>query len=155
MSNKRSLSKPCPIKQDMPPESRKIEALLLKERWKLIQTGVPRSAIRLKNKCLFVEGKVHGRIFNSEFQFSQSVTVPSPSEVVQNSVSSVNHMSNTIDQSVHAHKSTSNVVVGENSSWSASPSFSPLGLSSSLPSHHPPNPNPSSADPTNSSTSSP
>lgn len=126
LSNKRSLPKPYSIKLDMPPEHRRIGALLLRERWKLIQSGVPRNEIRIKNHCLLVGGEMYGQVEDSEFQLSQSttvVTVPGPVEVVDTSVTSVNQLSNTSND---AHKLTSKVAVVENSlHQSVSPSYSP------------------------------
>ena len=50
------------IKPDMSPTERKSESLLLKERWSLIQSGVPRSDIRIRGSRLFVRNKIHGQI---------------------------------------------------------------------------------------------
>ena len=79
MSKKHNLSQPYFIKQDMSPEQRKIQALLLKERWNLIQSGVPRSEIQIRNTRLLVKGKLHGQVKNFEFQYLQ-VTKVNPSE---------------------------------------------------------------------------
>ena len=50
------------IKPDMSPLERKCESLLLKERWSLIQSGIPRPAIRIRGSHLLVRNKLHGQI---------------------------------------------------------------------------------------------
>ena len=67
LSNKGSLPKPFLIKPDMSPEQRLIESVLLKERWSLIQSGVARNSIKIRNTRLFVNKKLHGQVMNSKF----------------------------------------------------------------------------------------
>ena len=67
MSKKHLLTRPHFLKQDMSREHRAVEAVLLKERWKLIQSGVPRNHIRFKNSQLFVNGNLLGQVKNSKF----------------------------------------------------------------------------------------
>lgn len=55
------------IKPDLNPQDRKVESLLLKERWSLIQNGVARSNIKIKGNCIFVDNKKHGLIRDDEF----------------------------------------------------------------------------------------
>lgn len=50
------------IKPDMSPTERKSESILLKERWSLIQSGVPRAVIRVRGSRLLVRNKTHGQI---------------------------------------------------------------------------------------------
>jgi len=49
-------------------EQRVCESVLLKERWQLIQSGVPRNSIKMKGSCLFVSNKLHGRVAGNAFQ---------------------------------------------------------------------------------------
>ena len=44
------------VKIDLPLQARKIELLLLKERWQLIQKGQDRKAIRIKGNSIFLAG---------------------------------------------------------------------------------------------------
>ena len=67
MTKKHGLTRPHFIKQDMPREQRVVEAVLLKERWKLIQSGVPRTRIRINKGQLFVNGELHGQVENAKF----------------------------------------------------------------------------------------
>ena len=47
LSNRGQCRHPIFIKHDMSPEERHRESILLKERWNLIQTGIPKSSIRI------------------------------------------------------------------------------------------------------------
>ena len=53
---------PIIIKPDMSPEERRNEALLLKERWSLIQSGVPREVIKIRGHRLLVRNKLYGEV---------------------------------------------------------------------------------------------
>ena len=53
---------PVIIKPDMSPHERKIESLLLKERWSLIQSGVPRESIKIRGHRLLIRNKLHGQV---------------------------------------------------------------------------------------------
>ena len=50
------------IKPDMLPTERKCESILLKERWSLIQSGVPCAVIRVLGSRLLVRNKTQGQI---------------------------------------------------------------------------------------------
>lgn len=67
LSKAKSLPKEIRIKPDMTREERLIESLLLKERWSLIQNGMERKFIRIRNNKIFVHNKLHGQIVNSSF----------------------------------------------------------------------------------------
>ena len=58
------------IKPDMTPEQRAREALLLKQRWLLIQSGTPKKDIRIRGSKLYLNNRVHGQIVNSEYCLS-------------------------------------------------------------------------------------
>ncbi len=58
-----------------PLDQRQTESALLKERWSLIQSGVPRAQIRIRIPCIYVNGKLHGRAINSVFQQANTVTL--------------------------------------------------------------------------------
>ena len=69
--SKRSLLKhPIVIKPDLTPEERQRDSILLKERWTLIQSGVPRNSIKIRDSRLFVKNKLFGYVDHSKFQFS-------------------------------------------------------------------------------------
>ena len=68
LANKRSLSTPVFIKPDLSPEERTREAVLLKERWELLQKGYSRSIIRIRNNSIFVNNQLYGQVKNSVFQ---------------------------------------------------------------------------------------
>ena len=52
----------------MTQEQRKLEAVLLRERWNLIQSSVPRSQINIHNACIYVKKKLHGKVINYMFK---------------------------------------------------------------------------------------
>ena len=94
LSNKRLLSSPIFIKPDMTAEERHRESVLLKEKWKLIQSGIPKNVIKIQGSRLYVRKKLYGQFENSTFVLSSasqssSVSYPSPSTVRQ----SVSHTS--------------------------------------------------------------
>ena len=62
-----NLSHPYTIKPDMSRE-RVREHALLKERWRLIQSGVHRNNIKINDDRLFVGKKLHGSVIDNTFQ---------------------------------------------------------------------------------------
>ena len=62
------LSRPYSIKPNMSREQRLVEAVLLQERWHLIQSGVARNSIKIQNTRLFVKNKLHGQFINLSSQ---------------------------------------------------------------------------------------
>ena len=52
---------PIIVKPDMSPHERKNEYILLKERWSLIQSDVPRRDIKIRGHRLLVRNKLHGQ----------------------------------------------------------------------------------------------
>ena len=68
LSKRRNLSKPHFVKPDVTQEQRKIEIALLRERWNLFQSGVPRSQIKIHNACIYVKKTLHGKVINYIFK---------------------------------------------------------------------------------------
>jgi len=62
LNNRRNIPKGISIKPCMTPGEREVEFLLLKHRWKLINEGTNRKDIRLLNSCIYVGGKLHGKV---------------------------------------------------------------------------------------------
>lgn len=78
LSNRRKLASlpGISIKPDLPPHERQVESLLLKERWSLIQNGVPKNSIKIKKNSIFVNNEKHGIIRNCEFhQIHQRILI--------------------------------------------------------------------------------
>ena len=73
------------IKPDMSPTERKSESILLKERWSLIQSGVPRAVIRVRGSRLLVRNKTHGQIKMSGYTPYYSVNANSHNSAVHSS----------------------------------------------------------------------
>ena len=63
------------IKPDMSPTDRKIEAILLKERYTLIKSGVSKGQIKIRGNAIFVSNAKIGSVVN--FEFKQSRDPPS------------------------------------------------------------------------------
>jgi len=70
--NRSKIKNPIMIKPDLTPEERKIESILLHERWNLIQQGINRKTIKLRNRQILVNNRLHGKV--SDFKFIKSST---------------------------------------------------------------------------------
>ena len=70
--NRSKTKKPILIKPDMTPEERKIESILLHERWNLIQQGIDRKAIKLRNGQILINNRLHGIVTDFKFVNSSS-----------------------------------------------------------------------------------
>ena len=72
LSKRSGLTRPHVVKPDMPPEQRERDSVLMRERWRLIQSGVHRSNIKIKYDRLFVGKKLHGSIVDNTFHLVQN-----------------------------------------------------------------------------------
>lgn len=70
LSLKKSQGSSISFRADLPPEVRKAEAVLLAERWKLIQSGTVRSAIKIRKSSIFVNNSLYGSVSGSVFSLS-------------------------------------------------------------------------------------
>ena len=81
------------IKADLSTLERKTNAILLKERWRLITSGIDRKFIKIRGHSLFVRGKLHGSVLDSIFVAAEPSLVPSPecpvSSVINSSAASL------------------------------------------------------------------
>ena len=100
------------IKPDMTKEQRKIESILLRERWILIQSGVHRRCIRLRGDSIFVNNKKHGSVADNEFVPFASVS-PVLERIVPASSASI-PSSNSPPKSPHHSQDVSNADLSEN-----------------------------------------
>ena len=62
LSRKSSVSPPVYIKPDLSCEERIRQSVLLRERWKLIESGTSRSSIKVRNSSIFVDNVLHGSL---------------------------------------------------------------------------------------------
>ena len=76
LSRRKFLQIPIAIRADLSPNDRVTEAVLLHERWKLIQSGLERSSIKLRKSSLFIKGSLHGKVSGSNFQLSPDFVSP-------------------------------------------------------------------------------
>jgi len=67
LNNRKNIPKGISIKPYMTPGEREVESLLLKCRWKLINEGTNRKDIRLRNSCIYVSGKLHGKVTGNTY----------------------------------------------------------------------------------------
>ena len=72
------VSFPTVVKPDRSPEERKVEATLLQERWKLIESGVNHQSIKLRGASIYVNGRLHGKVTNSIFSLSPNLNNLAP-----------------------------------------------------------------------------
>ena len=79
LANRASLKSPVFIKPDLAPTEQKIESILLKERWTLIQAGHDRKSIKInsRNCTLYLNNKAYGKVMNFQFQHS-AYSPPNP-----------------------------------------------------------------------------
>ena len=81
LANSNQLKSPVSIKPDKPPEDREIDKILLGVRWSLIQKGTDRKSIKIRNKCLYVNNDLHGKIENGTFRCISTKTQSSMENV--------------------------------------------------------------------------
>lgn len=74
LSNRKLLQSPVYVKPDLTQEERKTESLLLRERRVLIDKGIGRNRIKLRNSQLFLDNQPHCTVQNFQLQFN----VPTP-----------------------------------------------------------------------------
>ena len=68
LSKRSKLRHPIVIKPDMTPSQRHQEAVLLKQRWLLTQDGTPKQSIKIRKDKLFINGRPHGQVIDSEYK---------------------------------------------------------------------------------------
>ena len=74
LNGKSKLTKPVFVKPDLTAEERVAESLLLKERRCLIEKGVARQFIKIRNQSLFVLNKLHATIQNQQLQLMNTLS---------------------------------------------------------------------------------
>ena len=67
LANRRATKPPIVIKPDMTREERIRESTLLRQRWNLISSGVPKHAIKIARSKIYVNNAVHGTYSPSGF----------------------------------------------------------------------------------------
>lgn len=76
LSKRKDLDSHFLIKPVMSPDERKTESILLKERWNLTQSGVPKKDIRIRNSSIYIKQQLHGIVKNSVLQHITASTEP-------------------------------------------------------------------------------
>ena len=74
LSKKRNLHQPYFIKPECL-KSKEAGTVLMRERWNLIQSGIPRNEVKLRNARLYVKNKLHGSVVDSSFVRSTDQSV--------------------------------------------------------------------------------
>jgi len=67
LASKGSLLSPIFIKPDLSPDERAKEAVLLRERWALLQKGYSQNMTKICNNSIFVNNQLYGLVKNSVF----------------------------------------------------------------------------------------
>lgn len=80
LAKKSSLSHPIFIRPDMTREERISHSILMKERWKLIESGVNRKDLKVRGKGIYVKDLLHGKL-DSNNHYSWVGQVETVSEV--------------------------------------------------------------------------
>ena len=93
LSLRASLPNGITFKSDLSRQERQIEAILLKERWRLIQSGLDRKTIRIRNNSLYVKDKLHCKVENETLITINETTLPSP--VTATTTPAINNSDNT------------------------------------------------------------
>ena len=74
LSNRSRSPKSVSIKADLTQEERRRDALLLAERWRLLQSGVDKKLIRIRFSGMYVRGKKYGEAVDGCFKLCKSQT---------------------------------------------------------------------------------
>ena len=90
LNNKKQCPKGVTLKPDLPPEARKVESLLLKERWQLIQNGKDRKDIRIRGNSIFLSGKLLATVTNGELHKEHLTQCSNTSSINDNQATSIN-----------------------------------------------------------------
>ena len=96
LSSSRSFPQSISIRPDLSPKNRKARFLLLKERRRLIDSGVDRLSIRIKDAGIYVDNKLSGKVSIDTLIFSQVHSYPS---------SNLNSSNSPLDSSVPSETS--------------------------------------------------
>ncbi len=68
------------IKPDMTREEREIQAILLKKRWELTNTGINKVNIKIKKNSLYINNRKHGTTINMVYTECERVSTPPPND---------------------------------------------------------------------------
>jgi len=82
LSLRNTLPRPINVKEDLSYEERKTAAILLKERWNFIQSGVDRKNVKIRGSSLFLNKKFLGQCKDGKFcpaSPAPSIVLPSAS----------------------------------------------------------------------------
>ena len=72
LSNRSFLPDNISIKPDMSQAKCTIQLLLMKERWHLIQTDIDCKSIKIQAANIYVNNKLHGKVYNSSLRYHLS-----------------------------------------------------------------------------------
>lgn len=104
LSKKGSLNHPHFIKPDLTPQERQRDSILLRERWSLIQAGIPRHDIKIRDSRLYVKKKLHCHVNKTQLMYSSgpsellspSANLPQSALSAPDSVSIPHHVNESI-----------------------------------------------------------
>ena len=110
------MSPPIIIKPDLIPEQKAQEALLLKQRWQLMQSGISRKAIRIPGNKLYVNNYIHGQIINLEYCVSPSSNYVAPASKIPSALMSNDSVTTSSSFQLSTAPSSSQLITAPSSS---------------------------------------
>ena len=140
LANRRAAKAPIVIKPDMTRDERTRESILLKHRWDLINSGIPKQAIRISKSKIFIDKVEYGCITESGFRLTgdkpNTLSSSSSSDMTPNNNSdpdTISSVTSLTSLSVPAVLPLTTVqhpdVSNAHNSHSAQPATSPTSLS--------------------------
>ena len=78
LTNYSALPPNVTVKPDRSLSERKVDKILMSERWKLIKAGSDRRSIRIRNSSIYLNGRLYGKVVDSTFSLSPSLRELAP-----------------------------------------------------------------------------
>ena len=73
LSNRQKLPSSTTIKADLSPTDRKIEGILLKERWRLIQSRADQRTIKIRGPNIYLNKRLYGKVNDLKFSLAPNL----------------------------------------------------------------------------------
>ena len=83
-----SSSKNYAIKPDLSPEDRLSESILLKKRWEIMNSRIPKADIKLGHSSLYIEKSLHGRVVSGSYIPQHPKSMPTNSKPTATTITS-------------------------------------------------------------------
>ena len=93
LTNYSALPPTVTVKPDRSLSERKVDKILMSERWKLIKAGSNRRSIRIRNSSIYLNGRLYGKVVDSTFSLSPSLRELAP-ELASVSIATASNKNN-------------------------------------------------------------